>query len=246
MGIIRPVFIADPAGVKTLDVEFEWEGLSEASVKNLHNAVLPSLMTNEFDTVNILEVSGYSPNHNDLGRGLSAFNLYSKRYPSISVESLYQGSKVFENGKQYEDLYGKSSLDAKRDKRLKTSGALVGFNFEGTTWGLNDHFYEWLYLSALLSGKNNTVAIGIHHYNIFTDICFGKNSFNCQAYAVAVYRSAILGGMDVDEWLLEKKWHINQKQTIISKTIDVINRTKLNGKDFDLNAMFRRNNDKPK
>ena len=234
MGIIRPVFIADPAGVKTLDVEFEWEGLSEASVENLHNAAYLALPTTKLlptlhDLSNtFLEVSGYSPNppnlvggngryrDMELGRSLSAFNLYSKRYPSISVESLYQGSKVFENGKQYEDLYGKSSLDAKRDKRLKTAGALVGFNFEGTTWGLNDHFYEWLYLSALLSGKNNTLAIGIHHYNVFTDICFGKNSFNCQAYAVAVYRSAILGGMDVDEWLLEKKWRINQKQTIIS------------------------------
>ena len=208
MGIIRPVFIADPAGVRKLDVEFKWEGLSEASVQNLHNTALPSVMTNEFDFVDILEASGYSPIA--LGRNLSAFSLMITVEPSelnstASVESLYQGSKVFENGKQYKDLQYKSSLVAKKDKRLKTSGALIGFNFEGKNWGLNDHFYEWLYLSAL--AQNPELAESVEEYDAFTDICFGKNSFNCQAYALAVYRSALMKGYDDINSIVSKIYH---------------------------------------
>ena len=211
MGIIRPVFIADPAGVRKLDVEFKWEGLSEASVWNLHNAVY-GFSGGEIGTVDILEASGYSPSA--LGRNLSAFSLmitpdyydYSSELSSTaSVESLYQGSKVFENGKQYKDLYYKSSLVAKKDKRLKTSGALIGFNFEGKNWGLNDHFYEWLYLSAL--AQNPELAESVEEYDAFTDICFGKNSFNCQAYALAVYKSALMKGYDDINSIVSKIYH---------------------------------------
>ena len=72
----------------------------------------------------------------------SAFNLKlkPKNLAKASVESLYQGSKVFENGGPFIDLYQGSALAAKKDERIKTSGELIGFHFQGVDWGLNDFF----------------------------------------------------------------------------------------------------------
>ena len=87
------------------------------------------------------------------------------------------------------------SLDSKKDERLKSSGELIGFEFEETKWGLNDHFYDWLYLNALLQNKN--ISDQILNYDAFTDIKFNpKKSYNCQAYSAALYKSAKLRGYD--------------------------------------------------
>ena len=111
-----------------------------------------------------------------LGINASAFNIKikTKKGLSASVESFYQGSKVFENGGPYKDLYECNSLDSKKDERLKSSGELIGFQFEETKWGLNDHFYDWLYLNALLQNKD--ISNQILNYDAFTDIEFNPKS----------------------------------------------------------------------
>lgn len=49
----------------------------------------------------------------------------------FSVESAFQAGKIFEKGGPYIDLLGVSSKIAKRDERLKNSGRIIAFEFDG-------------------------------------------------------------------------------------------------------------------
>ena len=124
--------------------------------------------------------------------------LRTKRGLLASVESFYQGSKVFETGGPFIDLYKESSLNAKKDQRLKSSGDLTGFVFQSSEWGIDEHFYDWLYLNALI--QNTEIAEKIIEYDAFTDIEFNpKRSFNCQAYTAALFKAATNRNIDLCE-----------------------------------------------
>lgn len=187
---LRPVFIPNYEGPylvtsKLIDFEYHF-GLSiiqkQKSIDALHSSI-----KKEFGLINILEVS--SKSKNNLGVNLSAFNLeINDKNKKYSVECAFQGSKVFENGGPFLDIFNKTSKEAKQDKRLITSGNLIGFNFYHTHWGLTPPtaFYDWLYINTLNSHTK------LHHdllnYNAFTDIEFNpKKSLNCQAYSVAMF-----------------------------------------------------------
>jgi hypothetical protein len=188
----RPIFIPrlDRIGVRTLEINFEWfPGFSLAqkqkSVTALHEAFAVSN-----GLARCLEVS--SKSGEVLGKALSAFNLQLVSGSNVlrSVEVLFQGSKVFSNGGPHEDLYDGSSLAAKRDPRLKNSGELTAFEYEGENWELmpTTGFYDWLYSSALLS--NPKLIEGLEPFSAFTDIEFNPvRSLNCQAMAVARFQS---------------------------------------------------------
>ncbi|WP_151899696.1 DarT1-associated NADAR antitoxin family protein [Sulfurimonas hydrogeniphila] len=142
---------------------------------------------------NILEVSTKSSEK--LGHRLSAFNLMLETddYGTISIESAFQGSKVFENGGPYHDIYTKDSLNAKRDERIKTSGNLQCFKFEGVTWELEPKsaFYDWIYIKALLPHMEY-IKENLAQYDAFSDIEFNpKKSINCQARTCAILVSLI-------------------------------------------------------
>ena len=89
-----------------------------------------------------------------------------------------------------------SSLDAKKDLRLKSSGPLTGFSFENETWPLklSPNFYDYLYISALLLYSEKSL---LNSYQAFTDIAFSQisleyksmRSYNCQARSVAIFNS---------------------------------------------------------
>ena len=109
-------------------VSFDWVpgiAISQAkkSIRNLHEAA-----GKQIGLTKILEISTRS--EEILGISLSAFNLQFED-KNFSVESAYQASKVFEKGGPYLDLLNLSSTDAKTDLRLKNSGLLTGFRFEG-------------------------------------------------------------------------------------------------------------------
>jgi len=188
----RPVFMPTLDGewpVRTQNVSFDWvPGLSVAqkqrSIASLHQAAHLNIGID-----NILEVSSKSTEKQ--GRQLSAFNLMLKThdYPSgISVECAFQGSKVFESGGPYSDLYTGTSTEAKRDERLRHSGRLIKFCFENVDWPTLPHtaFYDWLYLTALM--QNPSLLANLADYGGFTDIEFNpEKSINCQAYAIALY-----------------------------------------------------------
>ncbi len=188
----RPVFISNieqnhPQLVREVGVDFQWHpGMAitqkKKNISELHKAA------KERGIVSLLEVSTKS--NNPLGVNLSAFNLAVKTVDSrlIPLESAFQGSKVFNDGGPFTDLYGKSGGTVKKDDRLYSSGELIGFSFEGLEWSLEPKttFYDWLYIHAV--HRDELLRKGIVSFHAFTDIEFNpKRSINCQARSCALY-----------------------------------------------------------
>jgi len=203
----RPVYIPklDSVGVITKNIDFKWfPGMSKSqkqkSVKSLHDAA------NKLGVSKILEIS--SKSEEDLGVNLSAFNLMIKtrQSKSFSVETAFQGSKVFEKGGPYIDLLNGTSREAKKDIRLKESGNLIEFLFFKDKFPLKPrtYFYDWLYINALCQNKelSNTIT----SFSGFTDIEFNpKKSINCQAYSAALYVSLFNNGLANNEKIRNSK-----------------------------------------
>lgn len=190
----RPIFMPAKNGpmlVQTKYVEFQWfPGMAasqrQKSIASLHASALKLPGIDR-----VLEVS--SKSQDDLGVSLSAFNLTFttvKHGRTLSVECAYQGSKVFEHGGPFADIFAMTPREAKKDERLFNSGRLTGFRFFGTDWALEPltAFYDWLYINALK--KHSSIADQVLQYSAFTDIVFNpERSINCQAYAVALFVS---------------------------------------------------------
>ena len=187
----RPIFIPTRSGYPLVDtkyVEFDWHpGLhikqKRKSIEALHTNALTHLHLKR-----VLEISTKSAE--PLGVALSAFNLTiltRKYHQTFSVEAAYQGSKVFERGGPFKDLFGKSAREAKGDPRLRQSGRLIGFSFLGVDWPLEPKtaFYDWLYINALR--KSPDLVQKMSEYEAFSDIEFNpERSLNCQAYSAAL------------------------------------------------------------
>jgi len=188
----RPVFVAKKEGKKYVDiyeVEFQWfSGFAKVqkqkSIDALHNSFRKMK-----GSLEILEIS--SKSKSSLGILLSAFNLSmvtSTTKSRISVESAFQGSKVFKHGGPYEDLLYVPSIKAKKDERLRNSGELLYFNFFGQKWPLEPKtlFYDWIYLNAL--HRNQSLSSEVVKFKAFTDIEFNpEKSINCQAHSAALF-----------------------------------------------------------
>lgn len=187
----RPVYVSIHKApfVKVYSPEFTWNGGFAVSQKQKNITALHEAFYRKFPKRNVLEIS--SKSMQELGVKLSAFNL--KKYvpafnKSIPVECVFQGGKVFMNGGPYVDLYEVLPKDAKRDPRLKESGMLLNFYFDGQDFPLNPKtaFYDWIYLNALL--ENPSLSQELLQYNAFTDIEFNPSkSTNCQAKAAALF-----------------------------------------------------------
>ena len=187
----RPIFV--PSKRKNeADVymtEFQWNSGLAVSQKQKNITALHEAFVQRFPERKILEIS--SKSLQPLGVKLSAFNL-TKMVPSLGrevpVECVFQGGKVFAAGGPYVDLYGASSKDAKKDSRLRSSGVLKEFCFEGERIPTSPTtaFYNWLYVNALL--EHPQLAEEVLAYDAFTDIEFNPaKSLNCQAEAAALF-----------------------------------------------------------
>lgn len=193
----RPVFRPTcEAGhlVREVFVGFRWNPGFSATQKRKNVLALHDAAA-EVGLTNLLEVSTKS--EEPLGRLLSAFNLEVGIAPerTAPVEVAYQGSKVFEFGGPFTDLFYVSPRDAKRDPRLRESGRLVGFSFGGKDFPLEPQtaFYDWLYLRAL--SRNPSVIDEMQRYDGFTDIEFNPDrSINCQARSCATALSLVARG----------------------------------------------------
>lgn len=199
----RPIFAPIYNGEKFIlesYVEFTWHaGMSlkqkQRSIDELHGEA-----SARFNLSRPLEVS--SKSDDPVGVALSSFNLKfatQKQRRILSVEAAFQGSKVFENGGPFRDIFNMGPKDAKRDPRLKGSGSLIRFSFYGTDWPLipRTSFYDWLYINALL--KNEELSELITQYDYFTDIEFNpERSINCQARSAALYLSLLKRGILFD------------------------------------------------
>lgn len=188
---MRPVF-APGKRKNEADVymtEFQWNSGLSVSQKRKNIDALHEAYRRRFPESKVLEIS--SKSENPLGVALSAFNL-KMAVPSLEqrvpLECIFQGGKVFSAGGPYTDLYNATAWDAKRDPRLKSSGMLKGFWFDGKTFPLvpRTAFYNWLYVNALM--ENPHLADELIQYDGFTDIEFNPDkSMNCQAEAAALY-----------------------------------------------------------
>jgi hypothetical protein len=185
----RPVFVPKLSGqqlVQEVAVSFLWHpGMAPSqkkkNVAELHqSAALSGLAP-------LLEIS--SKSEREAGRKLSAFyQTVSTGGREITVECAFQGSKVFEHGGPYTGIYDLSSRDAKRDERLRTSGRLIGFSFEGKDFPLSPPtvFYDWLYVNALYPYRDWLERLD--QFAGFTDIEFNpERSLNCQARSCALF-----------------------------------------------------------
>lgn len=204
----RPIYIPSYKStllVETKFVEFVWyPGMApsqkQKSIVALHRSAMEVAICNH-----PLEVS--SKSLDELGIQLSAFNLScktEKHERNFTVETAYQSSKVFASGGPYKDLLYGSSIGAKKDPRLKTSGDLIKFLFFGSEWSLEPKtaFYDWVYLNALR--KNQWAVDRLDEFDAFTDIEFNPaKSVNCQAYSVALFKS--LKGRGLLDDALESK-----------------------------------------
>lgn len=195
----RPVFtsVERTPFYKIVDCEFEWfAGFSKAqkqrSIISLHGA-----FTSKYPDLKVLEISSKSMQEH--GEELSAFFL--KKYVpelerSIPVECVFQSSKVFNNAGPFKDLMNVTPREAKRDERLKQSGRLAGFTFDGKEFPLEPKtiFYDYIYINALF--ENKELAKEIMKYDAFTDIEFNPDkSLNCQAKAAATFVSLTRMGL---------------------------------------------------
>ena len=187
---VRPVFTVSEADAIRFTVltEFTWNGGFAVSQSRKNIAALHESYHRFYPDHRLLEIS--SKSESELGRALSAFNLtlITPSGAENTVECFYQAGKVFEHGGPYIDLLNGTSRQAKRDERLKSSGAVIGFELEGISFPARPItlYYEWLYLNAL--EQHPDLADALMEYDGFTDIAFNQARGNaCQAQACAVY-----------------------------------------------------------
>jgi hypothetical protein len=186
----RPIFIPaanDEYLVEEIFLPMQWHSgfasvQKEKNVRELHAAAKAAGFTP------LLEVSTKS--ERAAGRHLSAFHLKvnTDEHGFLPLECVFQGSKVFENGGPYTDLYLKDAREAKRDIRLKDSGKLIAFRFQGHSFPLEPKtlFYDWLYIGAIF--EHREWLSRLEAYAAFTDIEFNpQKSVNCQARSIALF-----------------------------------------------------------
>ncbi len=135
----------------------------------------------------LLETS--SKSEYEAGRRLSAFHLAMNiGTQRTTVESAFQGSKVFQLGGPFQELYRMESRAAKLDERLQKSGKLIAFELNGRRYPLSPPtaFYDWLYVNALFPHRDWLRRLS--QFRGFTDIEFNPaRSINCQARACALF-----------------------------------------------------------
>jgi len=189
----RPVYEARESApfFNCLSISFDWNGGFAKSQKQKNITALHEGYSHCRPGKNVLEISSKSMQEG--GEALSAFFI-PKFVPeigkSVPVECVFQAGKTFANGGPYRDLLHMAPRDAKRDERLKTSGRLTCFMFEGREYPLNPTtiFYDYIYINALL--ENEELAKAALQYDAFTDIEFNPDkSLNCQAKACATFVS---------------------------------------------------------
>jgi len=191
----RPIFVPSPDTpelVREILCPFEWNPGFAAIQKKKNIAALHACAAKKGFSP-LLEVSTKSDS--PLGQHLSAFNLkvHSWEFGDIPMECAFQGSKIFEGGGPYTDLYtAADASEARHDGRLQESGRLIGFKFEGTCFPLEPKtaFYDWLYLNAIFPSWKQFSAL--KQYAGYTDIEFNPHrSINCQARSCALFVALI-------------------------------------------------------
>ena len=151
--VTRPVFSPhkDSIGVEEFQSPpFLWSGGFALSQKQKNVIALHNAIRESDPRRTPLEVSSKSTE--EIGCRLSAFNLgFETDDGRYSVESVFQGSKVFEGDKgPYTELYPKHPAEARAFIHNNCNSKLLRFQFEGVDWELKPTraFYDWIYCRA--------------------------------------------------------------------------------------------------
>ncbi len=193
----RPIFLPspnEPELVKEIYLRMKWHPGFAPVQKEKNVAALHASAA----------VAGYSPllevsskSMEKPGRHLSAFHLNVRSNGGeIPLESAFQGSKIFERGGPFTELYRVDARTAKRDPRLRDSGHIVSFEFDGVRFPTEPKtaFYDWLYINAIYPHREWLTRL--ERYAGFTDIEFNpERSVNCQARSCALFVSLMSRGL---------------------------------------------------
>lgn len=189
----RPVFLPSYQGKKLVEersFDFHWaSGFAEVQKKKNIHSLHQKAMHNGIQRV--LEIS--SKSEEELGKRLSAFSLKLQVGGEVfPLESVYQGSKVFEKTGPFPEIFSFAPRDAKRFIRENSGGRITGFRLEGEDYPLSpkNAFYDWLYIRSLENHADWIKEKVV--YDAFTDIEFNPaKQINCQARAFAEYLSLV-------------------------------------------------------
>lgn len=174
---------------KEIPVEFEWVSGLNLKRKQMNITKLHDKVQSVFPNIKLLEIS--SKSMQSLGVKLAALNLKMYLPPiekRVSVENIYQGSKVFFDCEDLTDLYNVEPIKAKKDPRITSHKCPDHYSFNGTRYNVDSHgsFYNTIYLQAL--EQNRGLANSLLQYDSFTDIELNPEKSNCcQAKAAAIY-----------------------------------------------------------
>ena len=207
----RPVFYIHQGKVIGKLYSFEWfpgfaVSQKQKSIESLHDAIRKTDAG-----ARPLEISTKSKE--PLGQKLSAFHLTLNHH---TLENIFQSAKVFEKGGPYIDLLEVPPREAKHDERLKNSGQLKAFCFQGEAFPLipKTAFYDYIYFAAVKESLAAEDINAISEYDYFTDIEFNPSkSINTQARTVSMIKLILeeyrmLPDFSKDDFIQYHKEHI--------------------------------------
>ncbi len=188
----RPIFVPCTDGlrfVREVSVRFRWNP-GFAPVQKRKNIAAMHEAARRLGYEPLLEVSTKS--ESTLGQRLSAFHIKVRLRSGSEVvlESAFQGSKFFERGGPFTDLYECDPRTAKKDPRIRSSGSIKGFSFDGNLFPAEPKtaFYDWLYVCALIPHREYLKKL--EAFAGFTDVEFNPaRSINCQGRSCALFVS---------------------------------------------------------
>lgn len=200
----RSAFFIENGKVTSRNVCFEWfPGLSDLQ-KQRSIASLHKMIAELYNTSVPLEIStkGTDP----LGAKLSTFNL---RLDRRTFENVFQSSKILKKGGPFRDLIDMDPKKAKRDKRIRESGEIIVFNYDGIEFPTEPKtlFYDYTYIKAVKQNLTADEIKKITKYTHFTDIEFyPQRSINTQAKSVAIIKLMLetfgeLPELSIDEFI---------------------------------------------
>lgn len=153
-----------------------------------------------FPDKKILEVSLFSPQI-PLGTDLCPQFLCKKMESldgMIPVESILHASKIFTGGGPYTDLFTANPLEIKNDPRLRSSGILTSYTFEGEEYPIHPRtaFFDFIYMLALVEPQNHALTRELLQYDAFCDITYQETKdFVCPARSLTIFVSLMRQGL---------------------------------------------------
>ncbi len=130
-----------------------------------------------------------------------------KRKRDVYIETVYHGSKCFEDGGAFDDIISsfKTPYSARTDKRLKINGRLIGFHYNDRiypAYPAASAFFDWLYIGALQRNSSICdISSLLFEYDAFTSYEFNaatQTCVVCPARVAAMYVGMTKAGVLTD------------------------------------------------